>query len=57
MGDYALLMRPGQPIYEDFTRMHVADVALPAAASQPVLLALNATAVLTRRAFSLNRNS
>jgi hypothetical protein len=44
---YALLMRPGQPIYEDFTRMHVADGPLPAAAGGPVLLCLNATAVLT----------
>jgi hypothetical protein len=44
---YALLMRPGQPIYEDFARLHVADAPLPAASGQPVLLCLNATAVVT----------
>jgi hypothetical protein len=42
---YALLMRPGQPIYEDFARMHVADVHLHAGTI--ALLCLNATATLT----------
>ena len=42
---YALLMRPGQPIYEDFTRAHVADVH--ARTGEPVWLCLNATAVVT----------
>jgi hypothetical protein len=42
---YALLIRPGQPIYEDFTRAHVADVH--ARAGDPVFLCLNATAVVT----------
>jgi hypothetical protein len=42
---YALLMRPGQPLYEDFARSHVAD--LPARAGEPVFLCLNATPVVT----------
>ena len=42
---YALLMRPGQPIYEDFTRAHVADAH--ARTGEPVWLCLNATAVVT----------
>jgi hypothetical protein len=42
---YALLLRPGQPIYEDFTRAHVGDVH--ARAGEPVWLCLNATAVVT----------
>jgi hypothetical protein len=42
---YALLMRPGQPIYEDFSRMHVGDVHLHAGST--VLLCLNATGTLT----------
>jgi hypothetical protein len=42
---YALLMRPGQPIYEDFTQAHVANVH--ARTGEPVFLCLNATAVVT----------
>jgi hypothetical protein len=38
-------MRPGLPLYEDFGRMHVADVH--ARAGEPVWLCLNATAVVT----------
>src|SRR6516164_3478427 len=44
---YALLMRPGQPIYEDFTRAHVACTGLLAGSEAPVFLCLNATAVVT----------
>jgi hypothetical protein len=43
---YALLMRPGQPVYEDFTRAHVAG-ELAAHADSPVFLCLNATQSLT----------
>jgi hypothetical protein len=39
---YALLMRPGQPVYEDFSRQHVAD-ELAAHPDSPVFLCLNAT--------------
>jgi hypothetical protein len=38
-------MRPGQPIYEDFTQAHVANVH--ARTGEPVFLCLNATAVVT----------
>src|SRR6516162_9307321 len=44
---YAPLMRPGQPIYEDFTRAHVACMELLADSESPVFLCLNATAVVT----------
>ena len=43
---YALLMRPGQPVYEDFARAHVAE-ELAAHADAPVFLCLNATQSLT----------
>jgi hypothetical protein len=43
---YALLMRPGQPVYEDFSRQHVAE-ELAAHADAPVFLCLNATQSLT----------
>jgi hypothetical protein len=44
---YAPLMRPGQPIYEDFTRVHVADVDVDSRGGELVFLCLNATAVVT----------
>src|SRR6516164_3573094 len=44
---YALLMRPGQPIYEDFARLHVADVGVDSRGGELVFLCLNATAVVT----------
>jgi hypothetical protein len=40
-------MRPGQPIYEDFTRVHVADVDVDSRGGELVFLCLNATAVVT----------
>jgi len=40
---YALRMRPGRPIYEDFARTHIADQPLTAATRQAAYLALNAT--------------
>ena len=40
---YALRMRPGRPIYEDFTRTHVADQPITANSRQAAYLALNAT--------------
>jgi hypothetical protein len=43
---YALLMRPGQPVYEDFSRQHVAE-ELAAHGESPVFLCLNATQSLT----------
>jgi hypothetical protein len=43
---YALVMRPGQPIYEDFASQHVAAELLPRADS-PVYLCLNATSGMT----------
>jgi hypothetical protein len=43
---YALLMRPGQPVYEDFSRQHVAE-ELGAHADAPVFLCLNAIQSLT----------
>ena len=43
---YALLMRPGQPVYEDFARAHIAE-ELVAHADAPVFLCLNATQSLT----------
>jgi hypothetical protein len=43
---YALLMRSGQPVYEDFSRQHVAE-ELVAHADAPVFLCLNATQSLT----------
>jgi hypothetical protein len=43
---YALLMRPGQPIYEDFASAHVAE-ELAAHADVPVFLCLNASKSLT----------
>ena len=39
-------MRPGQPVYEDFARAHVAE-ELAAHADSPVFLCLNATQSLT----------
>src|SRR6516225_5023100 len=44
---YAPLMRPGQPIYEDFTRVHVADIDVDSRGGELVFLCLNATAVVT----------
>jgi len=44
---YAPLMRPGQPIYEDFTRVHVADVDVDSRGGELVFVCLNATAVVT----------
>jgi hypothetical protein len=43
---YALLMRPGQPVYEDFSHQHVAE-ELGAHADAPVFLCLNAAQSLT----------
>jgi hypothetical protein len=43
---YALLMRPGQPVYEDFSRHHVAE-ELAAHGDSRVFLCLNAAQVLT----------
>ena len=41
---YALRMRPGRPIYEDFSPAHVADQPLTANHRRPAFLAVNATA-------------
>lgn len=43
---YALRMRPGRPIYEDFSPAHVADQPFTANPRKPVFLAVNATAGL-----------
>jgi hypothetical protein len=43
---YALLMRPGQPVYEDFSRQHVVE-ELATYTDAPVFLCLNATQSLT----------
>lgn len=40
---YALRMRPGRPIYEDFSPAHVADQPLTPSARHPAWLAVNAT--------------
>lgn len=43
---YALRMRPGRPIYEDFSPAHIADQPFTASARHPAFLAVNATAGL-----------
>jgi hypothetical protein len=51
---YALRMRPGRPIYEDFAPTHIADQPLTPDRKKPAFLALNAqagmvTAILLQR--------
>lgn len=46
---YALMLRPGQPIYDGFTSQHVVE-DLPLVMRQPVYLAINATGACTTAA-------